>query len=249
MVLKPRIGRYSTNVNVRCFHKRLCEGIDLFQQVKIAPSILSGNFLDMKRTLADIEQNGADWVHIDVMDGHFVPNITMGIPLVKQLRGATTLTLDAHLMVTNPIDQIPWFLDAGADMVTFHMECVTEEEAASAIDTIHDAHALAAAAIKPDAPVDVLRPIIDRLDMVLVMSVFPGFSGQSYIEGSEMRVLDVSRMAKEAGCSPLIQVDGGISTITARRVVASGADVLVCGNAFFNAEDKSKFCNILHSLT
>lgn len=209
----------------------------MFEQVRIAPSILSADFMAMGDDIACIERAGAGFVHVDVMDGHFVPNLSMGVPLVKQLAKATDLPLDVHLMVSNPLDQIPWFAQAGADSLTVHAEVLYGDDLSRAIEMIHDTGCKAAVSLKPKTPVETLAPVIADLDMVLIMSVEPGFSGQSYIEGSEDRVAQVVRMAREAGVSPLIQVDGGIGVATASRVAAAGADVLVCGNAVFAAED------------
>ena len=210
----------------------------MFEPVKIAPSILSANLINLERDLALIEEAGADMVHVDVMDGHFVPNLTFGVPLVKQLKRTTFLPLDVHLMIDNPLRELPWFLDAGADMVTVHIESLkNEEEARMAIETIHAAGARAALAVKPKTSIDSVLPYITALDMVLVMSVEPGFSGQSYIEGSECRTLEVATFAREHKCSPLIQLDGGIGSATVGRVTSAGADVVVCGNAVFGAPD------------
>ena len=209
----------------------------MFQPVKIAPSILSANFMNLEADIDRIAKAGAGYVHVDVMDGHFVPNLTMGVPLLKQLSKATDVPMDVHLMISNPLVQIPWFIAAGADIITFHAEAVTEEEMVEAVRLIHEAGVKAAVSVKPKTPVEVLRPVIADVDMVLVMSVEPGFSGQSYIEGSDAKVAQVVAMAREAGNEPLIQVDGGIGVKTAPLVAAAGADVLVCGNAVFAAED------------
>lgn len=213
----------------------------MFEPVKIAPSILSADFMNMESEIRRLEKAGADWIHVDVMDGHFVPNLTMGVPIVKQLRSLTALPLDVHLMISNPLDQLPWFLEADPDMVTVHWEALDESqnEAQKALELIHAAGSQAALTIKPDAPVSVLAPYIEHLEMVLIMSVFPGFSGQSFIEGSDARVAEVVRMAREKGVSPLIQVDGGIGEKTAPLVAAAGADVLVAGNAVFKADKLS----------
>jgi len=209
----------------------------MFEPVKIAPSILSADFANLARDVALVEEAGAGFLHVDVMDGHFVPNLTMGVPVVRSLKRATSLPLDVHLMVDNPLDQLPWYLDAGADSVTVHVEPLDAEGLARAVGEIRAAGAKAAASVKPGTPVEALAPVLADLDMVLVMSVEPGFSGQGYIEGSEEKVARVAQLARAAGASPLIEVDGGIGASTAGRVAAAGADVLVCGSAVFAADD------------
>lgn len=213
----------------------------MFQPVKIAPSILSANFLDLGADIALIERAGAAFVHIDVMDGHFVPNLTMGVPLLKQLKPATSLVCDVHLMIDNPLVELPWFIDAGADLLNVHVEALSEADLVRAIAQIHEAGLMAAAALKPKTPPSALAPVIADLDMALVMSVEPGFSGQSYMAGSETKVAEVAAMARAAGNEAmLIQVDGGIGTATAPLVAGAGADVLVCGNAVFAAPDPAE---------
>lgn len=210
----------------------------MYQPVKIAPSILSADFMHLSDSIALIEEGGANFVHIDVMDGHFVPNLTMGVPLLKQLAPATDMVCDVHLMIDNPLIELPWFIDAGADLLNVHAEALTDAELVRAVSMIHEAGCLAAVALKPKTPASALAPVIDQLDMALVMSVEPGFSGQSYIVGSEAKVAEVAARAREAGNDKmLIQVDGGIGVATAPLVAAAGADVLVCGNAVFKAED------------
>lgn len=211
----------------------------MFEPVKIAPSILSADFMNMGADIAMIERGGAGFVHVDVMDGHFVPNLTLGVPFVKQLKRLASIPLDVHLMISNPLEQLPWFLEAGADIVTVHLEALDAAagEVDRALTMIRAAGAKAALSIKPDTPVADLAPYIASLDMVLVMSVYPGFSGQSYIEGSDARVAEVAALAEAAGVCPLIEVDGGMGTETAGLVAAQGADVLVAGNAVFGADD------------
>lgn len=215
----------------------------MFTEPKIAPSILSADFMNMERDVAQIEQGGAAFVHVDVMDGHFVPNLTLGVPFVKQLKRVTRLPLDVHLMISNPLQQLPWFLECEPDMVSVHAEALDDPtgEFERAIDMIHEAGAKACLALKPDMRASVVEPYISKLDMVLVMSVYPGFSGQKYIEGTEKKVARVVEIARAAGVSPLIQVDGGLGANDATRAVAAaGADVFVAGNAVFGAADRAK---------
>ena len=210
----------------------------MFQPLKIAPSILSADFMNLERDVRLIEQAGAGYVHVDVMDGHFVPNLTIGVPHVKQLKRMASIPLDVHLMVDNPLVQLPWYIDAGASMLTVHVEALEGQWLDRAVTLIHGGGAAACVALKPNTPVEVLAGIIGELDMVLVMSVEPGFSGQGYIEGSERKIAAVASMAREAGNEDLlIEVDGGIGMGTVERVCAAGADVIVCGNAVFGADD------------
>lgn len=208
----------------------------MFQPLRIAPSILSANFMNLQADIDLVESAGAGFVHIDVMDGHFVPNLSMGVPLVKQLKRFTGLPLDVHLMVSNPDVQVPWFLAAGADVLTVHAEALDAAALARTVALIRDGGARPAVSIKPATPVSVLDPVIAELDMVLVMSVEPGFSGQGYIEGSERKVAEAVSLARAAGNDGLlIEADGGIGPDTVARVAAEGADVIVCGNAVFGA--------------
>lgn len=208
----------------------------MFQPLRIAPSILSANFMNLQADIDLIESAGAGLVHVDVMDGHFVPNLSMGVPLVKQLKHATGLPLDVHLMVSNPDVQMPWFLAAGADVLTVHAEVLDAAALARTVALIRAGGAHPAVSIKLATPVSVLAPVIAALDMVLVMSVEPGFSGQGYIEGSERKVAEVAELARAVGNDGLlIEVDGGIGPDTVARVAAAGADIVVCGSAVFGA--------------
>ena len=212
----------------------------MFQPVKIAPSILSANFMKLEDDIRMIERGGAGYVHVDVMDGHFVPNLTIGVPHVKQLKKITDLPLDIHLMISNPLEQLPWFIEAGGDIITVHAETLEGQWLARAIELIHAGGAKACIALKPMTPVDVLSSVIADLDMVLIMSVEPGFSGQGYIEGSEEKVAAVVALAQDCNPDLLIEVDGGIGMKTVERVCAAGADVIVCGNAVFAVDDPEK---------
>ncbi len=219
----------------------------MFGDVKISPSILSADFMNLGRDIRMLEQGGTDFIHVDVMDGHFVPNLTMGVPVVSQLKKITDIPLDVHLMISNPLEQLDWYLDAGADIVTVHMEALEgEAQVREFIARTRAAGARPALTLKPDYPVEELEPFIADIDMVLVMSVFPGFSGQSYIEGSEDRVGMVAEMAKRLNPNLLIEVDGGVSAErTAGLVCAQGADVLVAGSGVFKAADPQAAIGIL----
>jgi ribulose-phosphate 3-epimerase len=211
----------------------------MYGDIRIAPSILSANFMHMGEDIAMIERSGADIIHVDVMDGHFVPNLTMGVPFVKDLNKIAGLPVDVHLMISNPLEELPWFIAAGAWGITVHYEAFKqpEHEIAQAIAMLHDAGIRACVSLKPDTPVEVLRPFLPDLDMVLMMSVYPGFSGQSYIEGTEERIAGVVALCDELGCQVDIQVDGGIKASTIERVARAGADVVVMGSACFTAAD------------
>ena len=221
----------------------------MFGDIKIAPSILSADFMNMEQDIHMLERGGTDFIHVDVMDGHFVPNLTLGVPFVKQLKKITSIPLDVHLMISNPLEQLDWYLDAGADWVSVHMEALDgDEQVKQVIERIRNAGAHPALTLKPDYPVEKLEPYIKHLDMVLVMSVFPGFSGQSYIEGSEERVGCVAEMAKRQNPHLLIEVDGGISAQrTAGLVCAYGADVLVAGSGVFAQPDPEKAIDLLRA--
>lgn len=210
----------------------------MFEQPRIAPSILSADFLHLQDQIELIEEAGAGFIHVDVMDGHFVPNLTIGVPIVKQLAKIARIPLDVHLMIENPLCELPWFLDAGANMVTMHIEAFSnEDEAHKALELAHDAGVSAALSVKPKTPVSALVPYIEEIDMALIMSVEPGFSGQSYIAGSEDKVAQFVKEARHSSVSPLIQIDGGIGLSTVALSARAGADVFVCGNAVYGALD------------
>lgn len=209
----------------------------MFQPVKIAPSILSADLMALKADVDLITEAGADYIHVDVMDGHFVPNLTMGIPVVKQLAPYARIPLDVHLMIANPEKQVPWFIEAGADSITVHTEAVSVPQLVKTLEEIRASGVKCAVSIKPGTDIEALAPAVEMVDMILVMSVEPGFSGQSFIAGSDAKVVAVAQMCRAMGCAPLIQVDGGIGLRTAPLVAQAGADVLVCGNAVFKADD------------
>ncbi|WP_299102770.1 ribulose-phosphate 3-epimerase [uncultured Alistipes sp.] len=201
----------------------------------IAPSMLSADFGHLDRDTRMIDRSAAEWVHIDVMDGVFVPNISFGFPVLKSIRKATAKCLDVHLMIVEPERYVERFAQAGADIVTFHLEAT--HDVGRCIDLIRRAGARVGISIKPATPAASLREWLPKIDLVLVMSVEPGFGGQSFIPGSLDKIRELRAMAREGGLSTLIEVDGGISARNAREVFDAGADALVAGSAVFGAAD------------
>jgi len=204
-------------------------------QTIIAPSLLAANFCRIGEAVKTIEDAGADWIHLDIMDGSFVPNITFGKKMVADVASITELPLDVHLMIRNPEHHIRDFVDAGAAFITLHVEATVH--AHRAIMLIQDAGIGAGLAIVPSTPVSALEEIMPELDMALIMSVNPGFGGQILIPFSLDKIERLKDLRSRKGTSTLISVDGGINSQNAAAVRAAGADVLVCGSAFFNAEN------------
>ena len=197
--------------------------------------MLSADFGHLDRDTRMIDKSAAQWVHIDVMDGVFVPNISFGFPVLKFIRQATTKPLDVHLMIVEPERYVKRFAEAGSDIVTFHYEATNA--AHRCIDEIHAAGARAGISIKPATSVEVLRDLLPSLDLVLVMSVEPGFGGQSFIEGSTEKVAELRREIDRCGSQAMIEIDGGITLDNAAEVYAAGCEVLVAGSTVFASPD------------
>ena len=210
----------------------------------ISPSMLSADFGNLERDTKMIDRSAAEWVHIDVMDGVFVPNISFGFPVMKPIRKATNKVLDVHLMIVEPEKYVRRFVEAGADYVTFHYEATDDIE--GCIKAIREAGAKVGISIKPATNAAALTDILSKVDLVLVMSVEPGFGGQSFIDGSLDKIRDLAKMRQEQGLDFIIEVDGGISAKNAAEVFNAGAEALVAGSAVFGAADpEAEIVNML----
>lgn len=206
--------------------------------VKIAPSILSADFSKLGEEIKDVERGGADYIHVDVMDGHFVPNITIGPLIVEAIRPITKLPLDVHLMIDNPDQYIEAFANAGADYLTVHVEVCKHLH--RTIHYIKSFGVKAGVVLNPATPVQTIEHVIDDIDMVLLMTVNPGFGGQKFIEGVLPKIRQVKELVDKKGLSVEIEVDGGVNEETARKCVEAGANVLVAGSAIYNESDRKQ---------
>ncbi|MGC9518293.1 MAG: ribulose-phosphate 3-epimerase [Desulfuromonadaceae bacterium] len=206
--------------------------------VKISPSILSADFARLGEEVQAVEQGGADYIHVDVMDGHFVPNITIGAPVVKALRPVTTLPLDVHLMIENPDTYIPDFAAAGADIITVHQEAVPHLHRTVQLIKSHGKRA--GVSLNPATPVETLDLILAEVDMVLLMTVNPGFGGQRFIPFTLEKIARMRAMIERSGRDIEIEVDGGVKASNIAEIVKAGADVLVAGSAVFSGGDYAR---------
>lgn len=204
----------------------------------VAPSILAADFTHLGDDIKRIQEAGADWLHFDVMDGHFVPNISFGLPVLQGVAHTHKMVNDVHIMISNPREFAQRFVEAGADYLTFHYEaCESDAEVFEVIDIIHKYGAKAGLSIKPKTPIEKVFPFLYSLDLVLIMSVEPGFGGQSFIRDSLGKILRLRNYIDENEIKTLIEVDGGINEQTARECKQMGVDVFVAGSYVFNADD------------
>lgn len=207
----------------------------------ISPSILAADFANLERDIRDIEKNGSDFVHVDVMDGIFVPNISIGIPVVKAIRPVTGLPLDVHLMIDRPVRYVEEFVKAGADFVTIHVEADQPQNTLEALDRIHALGCKAGIVLKPRTPAEAAIPYLEKCDMILVMTVEPGFGGQKFMADMMPKVAKLRQMLDEVDPDCLLEVDGGVDAVTCDICKESGANVLVAGSAYFKAPDRAAF--------
>jgi len=208
----------------------------------IAPSILAADFARLGAEAADVEKAGADLIHVDIMDGHFVPNLTMGPDVVAALKRSCSLMLDVHLMVEKPADFIDPFAEAGANNLTFHIEVAPGQQGVDLVKRIHDKGLLAGVSLNPETPVDALTPILPFVDVILVMSVHPGYTGQKFLP----EVLDkVRRLRHELSPQQRLEIDGGIGIRTAHQALEAGADILVAGAAIFRNPERQVTIQLL----
>lgn len=215
---------------------------------KLAPSILSADFVNLERDIRYLKDCGADYVHVDVMDGHFVPNITIGIPVVAAIRKITDLPLDVHLMIDRPLRYVEEFCDAGADILTIHAEADTVENNIEALKKIRQKGVKAAVSIKPNTPAEALEPYLDLVDLILVMTVEPGFGGQKFMEDMMPKVRTLRKLIDVRCPGTELEVDGGVNIDTGKICAESGANVMVAGSAFFKAQDGKAFTQAIQAL-
>ena len=214
---------------------------------KIAPSILSADFVNLERDIHNIADNGADWVHVDVMDGQFVPNITIGLPVLRDIRRITALPLDVHLMIDRPIRYAERFIQAGADWLTIHLEADTPENTLACLELIRSLGCKAGLSLKPGTPLEAVLPYLEKCDMILIMTVEPGFGGQSFMADMMDKTRRLREILDKVNPQCLIEVDGGVDSVTHTICKENGVDVMVAGSAYFKAPDRAAFVRLIQS--
>ena len=214
---------------------------------KIAPSILSADFANLERDIHDLERNGADLVHVDIMDGIFVPNISIGIPVVQAIRPVTDLPLDVHLMIDRPIRYVEQFVKAGADWLTIHVESDQPQNILEALDKIHELGCKAGIVLKPKTPAEAAIPYLEKCDMVLIMTVEPGFGGQKFMADMMPKMKKIRQMLDEVNPNCVVEVDGGVDAGTCQLCKENGAEILVAGSAYFKASDRAEFVKTIQA--
>lgn len=212
----------------------------------LASSMLSADFKELGKEIQAIEENGAKYLHFDVMDGIFVPSISFGMPVLKSIRSGTNLVCDVHLMITEPIRYVEDFAKAGADLITIHLEAC--EDVNATIAKIKECGCKVGISIKPNTPVSTLQPYLDKVDMILIMSVEPGFGGQKFIPSSLEKIAETKAMIDASGLNIDIQVDGGIYTHNVEEVLKAGANIIVAGSAIFNGDTKQNTIDMMEIL-
>lgn len=217
------------------------------KEVLIAPSILSADFVNLKSEIKKVEKAGADWLHVDVMDGRFVPNITIGIPVVESIRKITKMPLDVHLMIVEPEKYINDFADAGSDIITIHIEACSNN-AEQTINTIKQRNVQAGISIKPNTPVKDIEHLLEKVDLVQIMTVEPGFGGQKFMGHCLEKACEVRNYAQKRGLDLHIETDGGINPDTAKLSIEAGVDVLVAGSYVYKAPDVREAINSLRPI-
>ncbi len=212
----------------------------------LSPSILSADFSKLGQEIISVTKSGAKYLHIDVMDGNFVPSISFGMPVIKSVRGITDCVFDVHLMINDPIRYVSEFCDIGSDIVTFHQEAASDPGAV--IDLIHRNGKKAGMAIKPHTPLDAYYPYIDQLDMFLIMSVEPGFGGQKYIDASTEKIFELRELLDKRGLEKDIEVDGGVNFDNVGTILKAGANIIVAGSAIFRGDAEENVRTFLNEM-
>jgi len=207
----------------------------------LSPSILSADYMNMQRDLTEAAQMGVKWLHVDIMDGLFVPNLSFGYSMVKAIRPISDLVLDVHLMIERPIRYVEQFCKAGADILTIHVEADTPENTMAALDKIRELGVKPGIVVKPKTPAEAIAPYLDKVDLVLVMTVEPGFGGQKFMADMMPKLAQLRKMLDEVNPDCYLEVDGGVDLTTGEVCKANGANVLVAGSAFFGSKDKPAF--------